>query len=437
MNRSRYARTARPARVFAWASATVAIALSFAASAATDIRVWHALNPHNAKVFEGLVNDFNRSQSDVKVRLKAFASLAEIEKAIAGAKKRDDKPHLAQLEENRAPDNAARSYVQPLHALLATHPIKNAKWFLSGDNAFARDSKGRLLAFPYMAEVPVMYYNVDAFKKANLTPKPERSWSGLQDQLVSLANNGSRSCPLTSDQPVSINLENLAAVNKQSYTSESNGLNGRGTPAFMFDVMFVRHLSLMISWVRSELMVKPEFNEVATRRFAQGECAVLLSVSGNLGEFRSASRLDFGVAGLPYYPEVTKQPGNPFLSGSALWVISGQSKEADNATAAFLSHLAQPKQAAHWHQETGYLPLTQQAHDETGKSYYSKLDQWPQLVAAYAGTPGEASRGFRVKNYPEIRDMFHQQIVHALAGNQPAMTTLKQAGTEASKIMKR
>jgi len=413
------------------------MAVSCGASAATDIRVWHALSPHNAEAFKQQVNDFNRSQSDVKVHLKAFRSVEDIERAIAAAKKREDKPHLAQLEENRAPDGVGRSYVQPLHALLATHPIKDAKWFLSGDNAFARDSKGRLLAFPYMAEVPVMYYNVDAFKKAGLKPQPERSWSGLQDQLVTLANNGSRSCPFTSDQPVSINLENLAAVNNQPYMSESNGLKGRGTPNFMFDVMFVRHLSMMISWVRSELMVKPEFNDAATRRFAQGECAVLMSASGNLGEFRATSRLNFGVAGLPYYPEVTKQPGKTFLSGSALWVISGQPKEADNATAAFLAFLAQPKQAARWHQQTGYLPLTQQAFEETGKSYYQKLDQWATLVAGYGQKPGEASRGFRVKNYPEIREMFHDQLLKALAGQQPAMTTLKVANSEASKIMKK
>ncbi|HLV29699.1 MAG TPA: extracellular solute-binding protein [Burkholderiaceae bacterium] len=435
MNHSAYARTATRVRVLAWASAAVAMSVTFGASA-TDIRVWHALPSHNAKVFESLVSEFNRSQSDVTVRLKAFKSTEDIEKAIASAKKRDDKPHIAQLDENRAPVGGERSYVQPLHALLATHPIKNAKWFLSGENAFARDSKGRMLGLPYMAEVPVMYYNIDAFKKAKLTPKPERSWIGLQGQLVELANNGSRSCPVTSDQPVSINLENLAAVNKQPYLSEGNGLKGRGTPTFLFDVMYVRHLSMMISWVRSELMVKPEYNEVATRRFAQGECAVLLSHSGNLGEFRSSSKVNFAVAGLPYYPEVTKEPGNPFLSGSALWVISGQSKEADNASASFLSFLAQPKQAARWHQETGYLPLTQQAFEETSKSYYQKLGQWSNLIAAYAGTPGEASRGFRVKNYPEIRDMFHKQIVEALAGNKPAMPALKTASTEAGKIMK-
>src|SRR5690606_929666 len=436
MNRSRTARMAKPARALAWATAALATVFSVSALAATDIRVWHALSDHNADVFEALVDDFNRSQSDVKVRLKAFSSTEEVEKAVAAAKKRDDRPHLAQLEENRAPDAAARSYIQPLHTMLATHPIKGADWFLSGENAFARDAKGRLLAFPYMAEVPVMYYNTDAFKKANLPEKPERSWSGLQAQLVTLANNGSRSCPLTSDQPVSINLENLAAVNKVPYTTEGNGLTGRGSPAFKFDSLYVRHLSMMISWVRSELMVKPEFNEVATRRFAKGECAVLLSMSGHLGEFRSASRLNFGVSGLPYYPEVAKQPGNPFLAGSALWVISGQPKEADNAAATFLNFLAQPKQASRWFQETGYLPLTQEALEATGSSYFKNLDQWSQLVAAYA-KPGEASRGFQVRNYPEIREVFHKEIMQALAGNQPAMTALRTAGTVASKIMKK
>src|SRR5690606_4275983 len=168
----------------------------------------------------------------------------------------------------------------------------------------------------------------------------------------------------------SINLENLAAVNRQPYISDSNGLKGKGNPAFLFDVVYVRHLSMMISWVRSELMVKPEFNGAATQRFAKGECAVLLSMSGHMGEFLANSKLNFGVSGLPYYPEVTKQPGNPFLSGSALWVIAGQPKEADNATAKFLSYLAQPKQAAGWFQDTGYLPLTKQALAAVDKSYF-------------------------------------------------------------------
>jgi multiple sugar transport system substrate-binding protein len=319
---------------------------------------------------------------------------------------------------------------------LSRHPIKDAKWFLPEQNTFARDKNGRLAAFPYMVDVPVMFYNVDAFKKANIKPAvPQRAWSGLQDQLVTLANNGSRKCPLTSDQPVSINLENLAAVNNQLYASNENGLKGKGKPAFAFDLLYIRHLSLMISWVRTELMVKPEFDSVATKRFANGECAVLLSTSGNLGWFKSSKKLDFSVSGLPYYPEVASKPGSPFVGGAALWVTAGQSKESDAASAQFLGWLAQPKRAAQWYQATGFLPLTEQAFAQTDSNYYKGMGDWKQLVAATERNPGANSRGFRIDNYPRIHAMFQQTLNKALSGNQPAVTALKTAAAEAGKMM--
>ncbi|MBF6617379.1 MAG: extracellular solute-binding protein [Candidimonas sp.] len=439
MKSNRYCGVGVSARKLAWMTAGGLLLSSLAATAATEVRIWHSLSSYNAEVFEDLVDDFNKDQKDVKVKLKSFESEEAIEAALAAAKKRDDRPHLVQLDDDRSPEEiAGRSYIQPLHALLAHHPIKDAKWFLSERNTFARDSKGRLVAFPYMVDVPVMFYNLDAFKKANLKPTvPQRAWNGLQDQLVTLANNGSRRCPLTTDQPVSINLENLAAVNNQLYASQGNGLTGKGRPAFMFDVMYIRHLSLMISWVRSELMVKPEFDSVAGQRFAKGECAVLLSTSGNLGWFKNDKKLDFAISGLPYYPQVTDKPGNPFVGGSALWVTAGHSKDSDAASARFLSFLAQPERASKWYQETGFLPLTKQAFEQTQDGYYKNLGEWKQLVAVNQAAPAANSRGFRIDNYPEIRAMFQQTLQAALSGNQPAVTALKTAATQASAMMKK
>src|SRR5690606_24102070 len=201
--------------------------------------------------------------------------------------------------------------------------------------------------------------------------------------------------------------ENLAAVNNQLYVSNDNGLKGKGKPAFAFDLLYIRHLSMMISWVKSELMVKPEFNINAAKRFANSECAVLFSSSSNIGWFSDNRKLDFAVTGLPYYPEVTKQPGSAFVGGSALWVTKGHSKESDAASAQFLAWLAQPKRAAQWHQKTGFLPLTDQAFAQTDNGYYKSLGDWKQLVAANANNPGANSRGFRIDNYPRIRAMFH------------------------------
>src|SRR5690606_2453041 len=196
-------------RRLAWLGAGVLLCSSGVVSAATDIQVWHTLSGHNQGVFEKLVKDFNRSQKEVDVRLKSYDSETAIESALAGIKKASDRPQLVQLDDDRTPDEMAkRKDILPMYSLLAKHPIKNAKWFLSEKNTFARDNSGRLVAFPYMVDVPVMFYNLSSFKKAGLqSTAPSRAWNELQAQLVTLANNGSRKCPLTSDQPVSINLE--------------------------------------------------------------------------------------------------------------------------------------------------------------------------------------------------------------------------------------
>lgn len=417
--------------------AALCAAFSFAnpAFAATDLEVWHALNPHNTKIFEDLVKQYNRKQDDVKVVLKRFNATFELENTLAhqANSKGESLPHLVQLDDNRSPDDqAGRPYIKPLHTLLAKYPIKQADWFVAAQSGLLRDSKGRLMAFPYMLDVPVMYYNTDAFKKAGISPAvPDRSWSGLQAQLVDLANKATRYCPAANDQPAELNLENLAAVNNQFFTGSKSG-----APAFSFDVVYVRHLALMISWVRSELLIKPDSDNQAAGRFAAGECAVLMSDSSNLGWFRAQRGLSFGVTGLPYYPEVTRTPGSPFIDGDALWATANHTKDEEAATANFLAWLAEPERAAKWHQDTGFLPLTKQASSATKADYYKDLGQWQQLAAVYSKPQGATTTAFKVRNYPKIRAMFHQTIQAALLGEMPAMTALSQASSNANRLMR-
>ncbi len=427
--------TLRPGMRAVWTLvAAVAVAPAWAA---TEVPVWHSLKGHNAEAFQDLIKAYNRSQSDIKVVARAFDTPEALDQALGAAAQSKSLPALAQIGDSHTlEDIAQRSYVQPFHVLQKSSALKNTRWFVSSDNAFIHDAKGRLMAFPYMLEIPVMYYNQDAFKKARLTPAvPQRTWMELQGQLVTMANNGSRKCPLTSDLPVSINLENLAAVNNQLYASADNGLKAKGLPSFSFDSTYVRHLALMISWVRSEIMVRPDAGMRSIERFAKGECAVLMSSSGHIGEFSDRRKLDYAVSGLPYYPEVTRKPGNPFVSGAGLWVMKTP-KPVTDATAAFLGWLSQPEQAARWYQQTGFLPLTQAAFDATPASYYAKLGQWRDLVAVYSGKAVLTAQGFRIHNYPAIRSRFQQILDSALSGQQPAVTALNTASAEANKLVR-
>ena len=74
-----------------------------------------------------------------------------------------------QLNDNHSPEVVAEhKAILPMYELLAKYPIKDLNWFVPATSSFIRDGKGRLLAFPWMAEVPVMFYNTAAYKKAGL-----------------------------------------------------------------------------------------------------------------------------------------------------------------------------------------------------------------------------------------------------------------------------
>lgn len=416
---------------FSAIACTALLSFTAPAMAATEIQLWHSLNEHNSKVFDKLVKKYNRQQSDTKVVVQDFLNEEALDQALSMVDK-EQRPHLIQLPETTGLDDVAtRSYIRPMYQLLANKPLTEATWFLPKENNFLHDRQGRLLALPLMAEVPVMFYNVEAFEKANIPEsKPSRAWSELQSQLVQVANNATRQCPITSDQPVSINLENLAAVNKQFFA------NGNGQQkGFNFDSLYVRHLSTMISWVRSEIMTKPEFNELATQRFALGECGALLSNSGNLGAFLNQSDLKFSMTGLPYYPQVTETPGNPFVTGSGLWAVAEHGADEDEATADFLTWLAAPEQAALWYQDTGFLPLTKEAFELTSDKYYAPVGDWKEIVQVYNQKPEATTIGFKVPNYHLIRALFNQTLDNALSGQQTAITALETAAEKANQLM--
>ena len=234
-----------------------AMAMAGAANAAAvEIQVWHTLTDANKAEFEKLAKQYNKEQDQVRVTLRGFASSSALEQEAVTAVKAKKGPNLLQLTDNHSPEVVAQhKAVLPLYELLAKYPIKDLNWFVPATSSFTRDSKGRLLAFPWMAEVPVMFYNTAAYKKAGLDPnKPARTWAGLQGELLKLRDVADIDCPYASSDQVTVHLENLAPINNQQFTSNNNGLDAvtkkSAAPAMQFDTLYMRHISLMVSWKR-------------------------------------------------------------------------------------------------------------------------------------------------------------------------------------------
>ncbi|KOF54556.1 MULTISPECIES: extracellular solute-binding protein [unclassified Achromobacter] len=422
-----------------------AMAMAGAAHAApVEIQVWYTLPDANKAEFEKLAKQYNKEQDQVRVNLRAFSSPKDLEDATVAAVKSKKAPNLVQLSDNHSPEVVAQhKAILPLYSLLAKYPIKDLNWFVPETSSFTRDSKGRILAFPWMAEVPVMFYNTAAYKKAGLDPKkPARTWTELQGELLKLRDVADMDCPYASSDQVSVHLENLAPVNNQLFMTNNNGLAApagkkaaaAGAASLQFDTLYMRHVSLMASWKRSLLFMAHSGDNASDKLFAKGECAVLTSSSGAFGQFLNTKSLQFGVAPLPYYDQVTKTPGRPFVSGAALWALEGHPQAEEKATAQFLAWLSKPVIAAEWHQRTGYLPLTEAAFRASDVSFYDRVPGAQSVVASMRSNPAPSGRGFRLANYDRIEPVLNRELNDAFEGKTPPMAALNNAAAQARSI---
>lgn len=404
----------------------------------TEIEIWHTLSGPNRSEFESLINRFNRSQTDIEVDLTHFDDQAELEKdaneAIAGKRK---KPDLIQLRDSRAPEVVAQHKdILPLYQLLAKYPIADSSWFLEKTTDFVRDNRGRLLAFPYMAEVPVMFYNIEMYRGAGLDANtPANTWPELQAHLLKLRNEGSVRCPYVTSDQVKVHIENLAPINDEFYLNPGNGLKSSKDLSFNFNTLYMRHMALMVSWRKTDLLMQHSAGSEVTKSFAQGNCAVLTAGSSALGEVLS-SGVRFGVAPVPYYEQETAKPGAPFIGGSALWAVNGHPAARQKATAELLGYLAKPVVAAEWHQKTGYMPLTDAAYRAADVSFYNSIPGARKLVEQMTNGDSKKSAGFDVRNYPRIVPILNDAFDQALTGKVPPMTALNEAKSKSAPLMR-
>lgn len=416
-------------------AAAVAALMAGTAAAAEKIQVWHALDAAHKSIFESFVAQFNKQQSEVQVELAAAPSFAAMRTGVQQAVRDKRPPHLVQLPDYYAPEEVAKDHrVLPLYEILAKYPVKDLKWFLPQTSQFVRDSKGRLLALPLMAEVPVLFYNRDAYKQAGLNPDaPPATWRDLQAHLVQLQAAGQQ-CPYATSSMVWVHQENLAATNNQPFATRNNGFETGRPNLLINELLHVRHMSLMTSWVRSRLLTQASFGSESDVFFAEGRCAVLSSGSGAWAQLEKA-KFSAGVAPLPYYTESGKSAGTPLVGGSSLWALSGHSASANQAVARFIAWLATPAVAAQWHQRTGYLPLTDAAARAADVSFYRSIPGAQQVVARMQQTPSPNSRGIRLPKYEAVQAILNEETAAAFNGKKPPMKAQADAVQRSTAVM--
>lgn len=413
------------------AALLASVAFAMPASAQTEIQWWHAMSGANNDVVETLAKEFNESQSDYRVVPAYRGTYPETLNAGIAAFRAGQAPHIIQVfDVGTGVMMNAEGAVKPVADILSMGGSEfDPSQYLPGIVAYYSRPDGTMLSFPYNSSSPILYYNKDLFEEAGLDPEtPPTTWPEVFEAARTIKESGAAPCGLTSTWLTWIGLENFAAWNNLQYGTNENGLAGSDVELKINEGQFVTHFQNIADLAADDTFRYGGRTSEAKQLFLSGECAIMTESSGGLGDVIN-SGMNYGLGQLPYYPEAEGAPQNTIPGGASLWVFDGKSDEEYEGVAAFFEFLSQTEIQSRLHQVSGYLPVTLAAYEATKESGFYEENPGREIpISQMMGKePTENSRGVRLVNLPQIRDIQNEEFERMLAGQQTAQEALDRA----------
>jgi sn-glycerol 3-phosphate transport system substrate-binding protein len=413
-------------------SAGLAAALTLlsttASFAVTDISWWHAMTGANSEVVEQLSKEFNESQTEYKVTPVFKGTYPETLNAGIAAFRAGQPPHIMQVfDAGTGTMMAAEGAIKPVAEILSMGGSTFDKsQYLPGIVAYYSKPDGTMLSFPYNSSSPILYYNKDIFQKAGLdVDNPPKTWNEVWDAAKKIKSSGAASCGFTSTWLTWIHTENFAAWNNLSWGTNENGIASMDVELKINAEPFVKHFQMLADLAKDGTFKYGGRTSEAKQVFLAGECGIFTESSGGLGDIVK-SGMNYGTGELPYDSDQPGAPQNTTPGGASLWVFGGKSDAEYAGVAAFFNFLSQTDIQARLHQVSGYLPVTMAAYEKTkADGFYEKNPAREIPIKQMLGkAPTENSKGVRLPNLPQVRDILNEEYEKMLAGDQTAQQAL-------------
>ena len=343
-------------------AAAAVLASTPAAWAQTEIQWWHAMGGNLGEAVNALAEGFNKSQSEYKVTPVYKGSYTETLTAAIAAFRAKQAPHIVQVfEVGTANMMAAKGAVYPVFQLMADakEPF-DPKAYIGPVYGYYSTTDGKLLSMPFNSSTPVLYWNKELLTKAGLDPnKPPTTWPELGEMAKKAVAAGAK-CGFTPQWQTWTMIENYGAWHNLPYATKDNGFGGIDIELKFNDAPRVKFIQMLADWGKDKTFVYGGREGKSTALFTAGDCAFHIASSAHARRrIEKALGADkFGIAMMPYSPDVIAKPQNSIIGGATLWVLQGKPAAEYKGVAKFLTYLSSTPVQAKWHQETGYVPIT-------------------------------------------------------------------------------
>ena len=396
------------------------------AQSATEITYWgsFAAGSVNGDAEAGMVDRFNKAQSDVVVKYEFQGSYEETGQKLTAALAAKQTPDVCLLSDVWWFKFYLNQALAPLNDLMTANNVDPADYVDSLINEGNRD--GVQYWMPFARSTPLFYYNKAAFQEAGLSEAP-KTWDELAAAAPKLVKKDGDTLTQaayahrTAANYIAWVFQGLVwAYGGQYSDADFNMLINQGGA---IDAGNQYLASVTDGWASTPSDVDADF--------LNGLTATMIGSTGGLTRFIKEATFDWGTAFLPEGPAGFGCP----TGGSGMAVMAASEKQ--DAAFKFVAFTSTPENTAWWSLQTGYMPVRKSAVELPElKDFYDKNPQAKVAVDQLPKTKPQDSARVFVPNGDQIIGKGLEEITVNKAEVQPVFDDVNQTLTDEAQPVK-
>jgi len=413
-----------------------------AAAGPVSIDFWHSESAANEAALEGLVDRFNASQDEVKVRLLFQGNSDDIILKLLTSLRGGDVPALVDLKDADFQVMVDSGGATPVQKFIDEEGYDLSDFDKKAVDYYTADDK--LYAVPFAITVPMLFYNKVPFQEVGLDPeKPPLTLDDVRAYSEKLLKVDGAGNVVRSGIAMDMGawyVEMILAEHGELYVNNNNGRDGRATEAvFNNDTgqAYFRWWDEMVEkgWAFN-VGRSPNIAD-ALLAVAAGRAAMAVSSSAALRSVLDV--LEAGMEGVELgvgpFPAVPGGTGGTGVFGRALWIMNKRPEAEQQAAWKLARWLAEPEQQAEFFVSTGFLPVSLSAYDlESSRQVLEKYPYFQLPVDLFVETPSTPEKlGPRIGPFSKVREIVVQEWEEMIVGGKDPVQALDDAAERATK----
>ena len=410
-----------------------------------QIEIWHSEPAANEDTLKRMVDRFNASQDEVRVRPVYQGSPDDVMTKLMASTGSGRVPAIVFTTEpfiQRLIDSGSVTPVQDF--------VDRENYDLSDLDERAVQSyslQGKLWGMPFCVDIPLLYYNKLVFEEVGLDPeRPPQTLEELRQYSQEILKRDASGNVERSGVSIAVTLwtEQVFAQQGDLLVDMNNGHDGRATKVLFDDDTGRRFFQWWHDMVDEGLAFNVGRNPSGADNYlavASGRAAMTFGYAGALRSLVNALEegmegIEIGVGPVPGFADGT---GSTLLLGHGLWILNLRPQEEQEAAWKFIRWLMEPEQQAEWFAGSGQLPVSRSSVDlPAAREVVAQYPLFETALELYLGVPANpASLGAILGPFPEVREAIEDGAEQMLVGGRDPIEALQDAAERANQAIEK